>query len=204
MPASGEASLQSVSNGQPAPEPFSGYALVANLSSDGQRAFFQSTEALVPGDTDGLQDIYEWEAQGVGSCERPAGCVYLISSGHSKRVDYLYAVSDSGDNVFFRTSDLLLTEDTDETPSIYDARVNGGFTRSSREPCQGEGCRPSLTPPPVLPNLGSGGGGPSGNPEPKKCGKGKHKVKRNGKYVCVQKSHKKQHRKAGSKKRGGK
>jgi hypothetical protein len=203
-PASGEASLQSVSNGQPSLEPFSGYALVANLSSDGRRAFFQSTEALVPGDTDGLQDVYEWEAQGVGSCERPEGCVYLISSGHSKRTDYLYAVSESGDDVFFRTSDLLLSEDTDETPSIYDARVGGGFARSSREPCQGEGCRPSLTPPPVLPNLGSGGGGPSGNSEPMKCGKGKHRVTRNGKSVCVKKSHKKQHRKAGSKKGGGK
>jgi hypothetical protein len=201
-PATGIASLESISNAQGKPEPFSGYALLANLSSDGKRGFFQSTEALVPGDTDKLQDVYEWEAQGVGSCKRPAGCLYLISSGHSKRIDYLYAVSDSGDDVFFRSSDLLRREDTDETPSIYDARVGGGFARSSEEPCQGEGCRPVLTPPPVLPNLGSAGGGPSGNPEPKHCPKGKHKTKRNGKVVCVKSHHKHHHRKAGSKTKG--
>ena len=62
--ATGEASLESVSQGQAEAEPFSVYALVENLTADGRRAFFQSTEPLVPSDTDGVQDVYEWEADG--------------------------------------------------------------------------------------------------------------------------------------------
>ena len=199
-PASGEASLQSIMQGGllGAKEPLGPNDLLYNLRADGRRAFFQTAEALVPADTDKLQDVYEWEAQGVGTCKREGGCVYLISSGHSSRNDYLYAISDSGDDVFFSTADLLLRSDSDETPSIYDARVEGGFPEPEEEECQGEGCRPGLTPPPGMPNLGSGGTGPSGNVEPKKCAKGKHKVTKNGKTHCV----KKKHRRAGAKKKG--
>ncbi|MGN6816507.1 MAG: hypothetical protein ACTHK3_10555 [Solirubrobacterales bacterium] len=201
-PAAGEASLQSISRERFKPEPLNSYAVVANLRDDGRRAFFQSTEPLVPGDTDELQDVYEWEAQGVGSCTNPGGCVYLISSGHSDRIDYLYAVSDSGDNAFFRTSDILLGVDAEHTPSIYDARVEGGFAEEEAPICQGEGCRPLLTPPPNLPSSESGVHEPEEVPLPvKHCPKGKRKVVRKGKVQCVKKKH---HRhKAGSKKKGG-
>jgi hypothetical protein len=202
--AESDASLQSVKQTMVSPEPFSAFAYTANLSTDGRRAIFQTPEALVAGDTDGLQDVYEWEAKGVGTCERLEGCVYLISSGQSKRVDYLYAVSDSGNDIFFRTGDLLLPSDTDETPSIYDARVGGGFPEVAEEECQGEGCRPTLIPAPVLPNPESGGYEGSGNvEEPKQCSKGKHKVTKNGKARCVKtKHHKRRHHRAGSKKKG--
>jgi hypothetical protein len=203
-PATGHASLQSVKQNQLDLEPFSSYALVANLSTDGQRAFFQSTEALVPGDSDKLQDVYQWEAQGVGSCKRQGGCIDLISSGQSLRIDYLYAVSDSGDDVFFRSSDLLLSADIDETPSIYDARVEGGFADEEATICQGEGCRPTLTPPPGLPTPGMAPDQESGNSKPPKhCPKGKHKVTKNGKTRCVKKRpHKRKHHRSGAKKKG--
>ena len=197
-PATGGASLQSISPERFKPEPLNPFGVVANLRADGRRAFFQSTEPLVPSDTDELQDVYEWEAQGVGSCANPGGCVYLISSGSSDRIDYLYAVSDNGDNAFFRTSDLLLGVDTEHTPSIYDARVEGGFAEEEHPGCQGEGCRPLLTPPPLLPAPESGIHEPEGPPPVKHC-KGKRKVVRNAKVQCV----KKHRHKAGPKKKGG-
>jgi hypothetical protein len=204
-PASSDASLQSISGDRGAPDPLGSSGYVTNLRLDGQRAFFQSDEALVPGDVDGLQDVYEWEAKGTGSCGREGGCVYLISSGHSLRADYLYAASDSGDDVFFRTSDILLPRDAEETPSIYDARVGGGFPEPSSPPCEGEACRPGVSLAPVSPNLASRASGPPGNVSTR-CPKGKRKVKRHGKTVCVKKKkhHKKHHHKKHHQKKSGK
>jgi hypothetical protein len=199
--ATGNASLQSVSQEQGAPEPFSSFALVANLRADGRRAFFQTTEPLVAADSDELQDVYEWEAQGVGSCTRAGGCLNLISSGQSRRPDYLYAVSDSGDDVFIRSADLLLSADHDETPSIYDARVDGGFPEPISQSCQNEPCPPGTTPPPLFPPPLTIPGPPE-PVVPPKCPNGKRQAKRNGKLVCVKKHHKHRHRKAGAKRKG--
>ena len=59
------------------------------LSEDGDRVFFNSFDALVPQDSNGAQDVYEWEAPGSGDCTTSSaaysssnqGCVSLVSSG---------------------------------------------------------------------------------------------------------------------------
>jgi hypothetical protein len=199
-PATGEAGLESISQAQGEAEPFSAYALVENLGAGGHRAFFQSTEALVPSDTDGVQDIYEWEADGVGSCGRAGGCVYLVSSGRSAHPNYLFAVSESGDDAFFVAPDTLLGSDTESTPSIYDARVDGGFAEATERECEGEGCRPGLTPAPILPAPAVPATGAKDNVTPKACLRGKKRVKKHGANRCVKRRPK--HHKAA--KRGGK
>jgi hypothetical protein len=198
-PARSDANLQSEGS-----DLFAPIAWPENLRADGRRAFFESSEPLVARDTDGLQDVYEWEDQGVGSCTQPEGCIYLISSPQSRRDEYLWAVSRSGDDVFFRSSDLLVGTDVDETPSIYDARVNGGFAEPASAECEGEGCRPHLTPPPLLPLGETPVRGSGDNVKPRHCGKGKRKVKRHGKVRCVRKKRHQHHaRRAGAGQKGG-
>jgi hypothetical protein len=193
-PPTGDASLQSIAENQFSPEPASSKARIPNQSPDGKRVFFQTAEPLAVGDTDELLDVYEWEEKGTGSCEKAGGCVYLISGGHGSSADYLYAMSTSGNDVFFRTADQLLPRDLESTLSIYDARVDGGFAEpESAIRCEeGETCRPAPTPPPTLPGFGPIPSGPE--PTPHRCPKGKHKVKRHGKVVCVRNGHKHKHR----------
>ncbi|HEY5941345.1 MAG TPA: hypothetical protein VIT89_00600 [Solirubrobacterales bacterium] len=204
--ADSDATLQSeFREGQ---ELFSTWGWPENLRADGRRAFFESSEALVANDSDGLRDVYEWEDEGVGSCTRAEGCVYLISSPQSQRDEYLWAVSPSGNDAFFLSSELLVGSDADETPSIYDARVGGGFAEDAQSECEGgEGCRPQLSPPPTLPggNTSIFGPGDQAKP-PKPCPKGKHKVKKNGKVTCAKnkkKNNKSKKNRASADKKGG-
>ncbi len=196
--ASSDATLQSESReGQ---DLFSPFGWPENLRADGRRAFFESSEALVANDSDGLRDVYEWEDQGVGSCTRAQGCVYLISSPQSQRDEFLWAVSPSGNDAFFLSSELLVGSDADETPSIYDARVGGGFAEAVPANCEGEGCRPNQQPPPLQPTILTPVLGPGDQAKPPKhCPKGKHKVKKNGKVTCAK--NKKKNKKSAKKNR---
>ncbi len=126
------------------------------ISDNGGRVFFDSPDQLVPQDTNGVRDVYEWEQEGVGSCadgdgDENGGCLYLISSGRDSIASVFNDASASGDDVFFGTHAQLAPTDTDFAGDLYDARVNGGFPPpASTVACSGEGCKPPASPPPSL------------------------------------------------------
>ncbi len=118
------------------------------LSDDGNRLFFNAFDALVPEDTNGRQDVYEWEAQGSGDCQKPAGCLSLISTGQSPKSSAFMDASPNGSDVFFETAASIDPQDPGGI-DIYDARIGGGFpTPPQPTPCLGDACQS----PPAAPN----------------------------------------------------
>jgi hypothetical protein len=119
------------------------------ISDDGTRVFFDSSEALVPQDTNGLMDAYEWEQNGAGSCRRSGGCIYLLSGGTSKDGSVFADASASGNDVFIVTRARLVPQDGLETFKMYDARV--GAPRPPTPPaCSGTGCQGVPPAPPIF------------------------------------------------------
>ena len=63
--------------------------------TDSGRLYFDSQDSLSPFDTnEGVEDVYEFEPEGVGGCKRRAGCVALISAGR-EGVDSNFLAADS-------------------------------------------------------------------------------------------------------------
>jgi hypothetical protein len=172
--------------------------------TDEGRLFFDSADSLVAADTNhGVEDVYQFEPGGVGSCQREAGCVSLISAGREGGDSNFVAMDDSGGNVFFTTRDRLVPADVDSLMDLYDARVGGGFESESQLPplpCSGEACQPPSPPAPPGPPPGSQVVEGPGNPKPANKGCKKGQVKKNGK--CVKKKQGKKKR-ANARKRGG-
>jgi DNA-binding beta-propeller fold protein YncE len=87
------------------------------------RLFFDSPDDLVPAATNHLEDVYEYEPNGVGSCGFSGGCVGLLSSGDSGQEAAFLDASETGDDVFFLTASQLVARDTDQAYDVYDAHV---------------------------------------------------------------------------------
>ncbi len=125
------------------------------LSADGDRVFFDTVQPLVPQDTNGRVDVYEWERNGSGTCtavaagEPERGCLYLISGGQSVDNSYLADADPEGDNVFFTSRANLVPQAIDESVAMYDARVDGGFPELATA-CTGTGCQGVPPAPPIF------------------------------------------------------
>jgi hypothetical protein len=125
------------------------------ISEDGSRVFFISTEGLVGSDTNGVQDVYEWEREGSGSCQvrvparQDGGCLYLLSGGTSTDKSYFLDSSASGNDVFMITRAELTQQDQGETYEVYDARV-GASEPPSGPVCTGTGCQGLPAGPPLF------------------------------------------------------
>jgi Tol biopolymer transport system component len=120
--------------------------VIDNLSSDGRRVFFETPEGLTRQDEDGVNDIYEWQEEVTGRS------LALISSGSSvfftnpsvplefSEPNVLFAVTPSGSDVIFRTSDALVpAAGSGGAEGVYDARVGGGFAQPAPR-CLGQAC----------------------------------------------------------------
>jgi hypothetical protein len=151
------------------------------LSVNGRRLFFDSRDALLLQDTDRAPDVYEWEAQGEGSCQRTAGCLSLVSSGRSAGGAVFVDASANGSDAFFLTEGSLVPSDPGSA-DLYDAREGGGFPEPPSEiPCQADACQ-SLPAEPEDPEPGTLRQGPGNPPSPPppppppratKCAKGR-------------------------------
>ena len=138
------------------------------LSNSG-RLFFNADDALVPADVNGVEDVYEYEPAGVGSCQGPGygqsasvvysesvgGCVGLISAGTSPEESAFIGASETGGDVFFLTLSQLSSRDQDTSFDIYDAHectVSSPCAASAAlvpSPCAtGDSCKPAPTPQP--------------------------------------------------------
>ncbi len=181
--------------------------LTRNLSLNGKRVFFESTDPLVPEDTNGEKgcqhvggqsqdypacvDVYEWEAEGEGSCkseEDNGGCLYLLSTGKGSDPALLGDANEDGSDVFIFTPDRLVGQDKDSLFDAYDVREGGGLVSQGGEaaPCDGDTCKPPATPPPAAIPPGSAGFSGPASPRPsRRHHKSKHKKhkhhKRHGK-----------------------
>ncbi len=131
---------------------------------DDGRLFFNSPDALVPQDTNGLEDVYEYEPAGIGSCVRENaefsevsdGCVGLISAGQSSQESAFMDASEGGDDVFFATSSKLVSEDYDNAYDVYDAHVCSSAVPCRSEPVSppectsGDSCKAAPSPQPTI------------------------------------------------------
>jgi hypothetical protein len=161
------------------------------ISEDGSRIVFETNEPLSPDDSNGLTNAYEWHKEpgwsegkvalvSTGSDEYPVG-EELGGSHLVKEV----MITPSGRDIFFLTTQGLVSQDTDGAEDVYDARLGEGFPSApeSTKECEGDACQDSLTNPAPLLVPGSAVQAPGENlappaAEPKKkaspkCAKGK-------------------------------
>lgn len=152
------------------------------LSAGGTRVFFETVEGLVAPDTNGVSDVYEWEAGGVGGCAHATGCLGLISGGRGDGGIFLDA-SESGDDTFILTGESLVRADPGQS-DVYDYRAGGGFPEPPAPiPCVADACQALPSPPqdPAPGTLVPTAGNPPLKVErlkSRRCPKGK--VRRNG------------------------
>ena len=110
---------------------------------DTGRLYFDTRDSLTPGDTNhGVEDVYQYEPGGIGTCVRNGGCVSLISGGTGTADSNFLTMDTTGKNVFFTTRDRLVNGDHDELVDLYDAREGGAAaTEPGAKGCAGETCQ---------------------------------------------------------------
>jgi hypothetical protein len=126
--------------------------------------FFSTADALVPGDTNGVLDAYEFDPD--------TGEASLLSTGQGKDPATFADASASGADVFIVTRQRLVGSDRDDFVDLYDVREGTSLPEVPEQPqplaCQGDGCQPPPSGRPSEGLLGSlvfedGGAGAGGS-----------------------------------------
>jgi hypothetical protein len=159
-------------------------------SEDAETIVFETAEALLPEDENGIADSYLWRA----------GQLYLLPGNASNSV-----LSHDGSTVAFITAAQLLPQDGDSARDAYALREGGGYPIAPAAiPCVGEACQgpaPSL---PAAARAASSSLIGKGNVKPnKRCPKGKRQVKRRGKARCVKRRARHNKNRRASREQGG-
>ncbi len=135
------------------------------------RVVFQTTEGLVPYDTNGTWDVYEWEQEETEGCSRASlkvasltesqlysqadhGCLYLLSSGAGRELEeggdperkeggsHLLGASEGLTDIYIETDQPMTgTPGLDNVAHVYDVRQDGGFPSTA---AAGNGCEPGF------------------------------------------------------------
>ena len=119
------------------------------LSDDGQ-VFFSTTGALVAEDTNGIEDVYEYDGQ--------TDTLSLLTTGRGSEPAMFADASRSGDDVFVVTRQQLVASDRDGYVDLYDVRVGPAPPDQSvgvAPACEGDGCQGALSGTPGEGVLGS-------------------------------------------------
>jgi Tol biopolymer transport system component len=126
------------------------------FSNDGRYVFFNTTQGLLPQDTNNLTDVYEYDAD--------TRELSLLSSGTGEDGSWFAQASPSGRDVFLVTRQRLSRWDTDALVDLYDIRIDGGLPGPPQPavPCAGDACQGTPTAAPSF-NTASGFSG-LGNP----------------------------------------
>lgn len=159
--------------------------LIHNITVGGRRVFFETTEGLVAADSNGINDIYEWQDPGAAeptlSLISPADSVeYPALIEVAPHPNVLWGISPDGTDVFFLSQNVLVDGAGEGgVPVIYDARIGGGFPVPLPTPiCTDVStCRPAPSPGPSFSIPSSNGGSGNVKPRHRRCSHRKHSRK---------------------------
>ncbi len=110
-------------------------SLLASIADDGSAVGFTTSEAVAPGDVNGSDDAFVWNAE--------TGSVAMISDGKDARGVAHAGMSADGKTQLFKTTSRIVHEHTATSVGLYAVRQGGGFPvpEPPAAPCAGEACQ---------------------------------------------------------------
>jgi len=112
--------------------------------TDDGHAYFESQAPLLGADRNATSDVYEYFH----------GRLTLISPGNRDFAATFADISADGSDVFFQTAQGLVSQDTDQSFDVYDARIGGGLASQNPPPpavpCAGDACQGEANSPPLI------------------------------------------------------